>query len=270
MSTTADNQRIKATGLSDWLLSRGISSITTAEVARLLSIPKNQVAPRLAAPRTRGEFVSPARGLYIPVPPEYRSWGAPPALEIIDRLMEHFNILYYVGWLSSAALLGASHHAPQVFQVATARHVRGRTVGRSKMQFIVREQVNDLPVVLRQTRNGTARIASRATTLLDIASDPGICGGLNNVANLIIELCETDEKFIPELLATASFYPTAAIRRLGWIMESFLETKDVDALRELAWTGAASSSKLDPASGFSGNLDKRWNIYVNRRIEPDV
>jgi predicted transcriptional regulator of viral defense system len=184
--------------------------------------------------------------------------------------MGHLNIPYYIGWLSSAALLGASHHAPQVFQVATSRHVRERTVGRSKMQFIIREHVSDLPVTLRQTRSGTARVASRATTLLDVVSNPLICGGLDNATTIIIELCETDEAFIPELLTAAKFYPSATIKRLGWIMEGFASVEGVEALQELAWAGAISPSKLDPTGSFSGNLDKRWNLYINRRIEPDA
>ncbi len=33
--------------------------------------------------------MTPARGLWVPVPPEYRLWGAPPAIDFIAALMDH-------------------------------------------------------------------------------------------------------------------------------------------------------------------------------------
>jgi predicted transcriptional regulator of viral defense system len=59
--------------------------------------------------------------------------------------MRHLDVPYYVGWLSAAAMHGAAHHAPQVFQVAVGRHVRDRTVGRTKFRFAIRDNVTAMP-----------------------------------------------------------------------------------------------------------------------------
>lgn len=48
--------------LSDWLLSRGRHTVTTAEAAALLDIPLAHVAPILARYRQRGHLFSPTKG----------------------------------------------------------------------------------------------------------------------------------------------------------------------------------------------------------------
>lgn len=68
---------VRASHAADWALSHGISALTTSELADLLDIPAGQVRQRLAAPTRRGEWASPARGLWMPVTPEFRTWGAP-------------------------------------------------------------------------------------------------------------------------------------------------------------------------------------------------
>jgi hypothetical protein len=118
-----NSTQIKASNSASWLLSQGISSITTAELVELLGIPQNHIPSRMAALKRRNEIISPAHGLWIPVLPEYITWGAPPAIDIIDALMRHLGTHYYVGWLSAAQLHGASHQAPQVFQAATSKMV---------------------------------------------------------------------------------------------------------------------------------------------------
>jgi predicted transcriptional regulator of viral defense system len=182
--------RIKASDSANWLLARGISSITTGDLATLLAIPKNHVPQRMTALKRRREIVSPAQGLWMPVPPEYMIWGAPPAIDVVSPLMRHLKADYYVGWLSAAELLGASHHAPQVFQVATSRSIRARTAGRSRFQFFHREHIKQVSLITTETKSGIVTVSSRETTLLDVSNDVGIVGGIDNAANLIIELCE--------------------------------------------------------------------------------
>jgi len=46
---TAGENPPKASDLADWALSRGISSVTTEEIAQLLGVPQNQVWKRLHA-----------------------------------------------------------------------------------------------------------------------------------------------------------------------------------------------------------------------------
>jgi len=262
--------QIKASESASWLLAHGISSITTNELAALLDIPKNHVPQRMAALKQRREIVSPAQGLWVPVPPEFMTWGAPPAIDVIDALMRHLKSVYYIGWLSAAELHGASHHAPQVFQVATSRAIRARTAGRSRFQFFHREHISKVSMIHTETKSGSVPVSSKETTLLDVANDIGIVGGIDNAANLVIELCEASEPDIEALVALSIYYPVTASRRLGFLMENFTEISGLTLLKTACENRNASSSLLDPQAEPGGAIDAEWNIKINREVSPDV
>lgn len=58
------------------------------------------------------ELFSPRKDFFVIIPPEYQNVGSVPALWFIDAYMQETKSPYYVGLLSSAALLGAAHQQP--------------------------------------------------------------------------------------------------------------------------------------------------------------
>ena len=159
--------------LADWLLARGRVAVTSADVAELLEIPVDQVRVRLNQQVRKQRFFTPARGLWIPIPPEYRTWGAVPATHFIDQLMQFLERDYYVGWLSAAELHGAAHQRPQVFQVAVSAALAQRDFGRVRLRFVTRSRVNELPRVEVQTPTGNVWVSTPELT----ASTSSICPG---------------------------------------------------------------------------------------------
>ncbi|RCS60447.1 hypothetical protein CIK77_10740 [Microbacterium sp. JB110] len=254
---------------ADWALSRGLSALTSAELAGVMGVAEEQVRQRLHAPVRRGEWVMPVRGLWVPVPPEYRSWGAPPGIELIDAMMRHLSTSYYVGWLTAASLHGAAHHAPQVFQVAATRHQRDRTIGRTRFTFAQRD-VAKMPVVEHRTRSGTARVSSIAATALDIATDIRLAGGIDNAATVLIELAELDEFRTEDVAALATRFPAAALRRIGWVLGEFTDRDDLRPLQSMVGADALRPSRLDPSQSPAGRVDRAWMLYVNRDVDPDA
>jgi predicted transcriptional regulator of viral defense system len=257
--------RVRASELADWLLSRGRGAATTGELAELLGVPTDQVRRRLHAPARRGEWARPAHGLWIPVPPEYRLWGAPEGIEIVDTLMRHLGVDYYVGWLSAAAVHGAAHQAPQVFQVATSRHIRGRQIGRTRFEFLTRSTVGHIPVIGHPTRSGQARVSTREATMLDVASDITVAGGIDNAATVIIELAE-DHLDVESLARLAERFPTASGRRVGWILDQFTMSDDLEPLRQAVLGRAVAPSLLDSTGPTTGRINDRWAVRVNRDV----
>ena len=262
-------RQVGAPELADSLLARGIASATTSELAEMLGVPADQVRRRLHAPARRGEWVTPAQGLWIPVPPEYRLWGAPEGIELVDLLMRHLDLDYYVGWLSAAAIHGASHQAPQVFQVATSRHVRDRQVGRTRFQFLMRRASATVPTIARPTRSGTAQVSSREVTMLDVAADLDVAGGIDNAATVVIELAEdgVDEA---ELANLTSAFPAAAGRRIGWLLEELAGHDPLDALNAAVVGRVIEPSWLDPSGPRTGSLARRWHLRVNHEIDEEA
>jgi len=236
--------RLRAPELADWTLAHGRASLTGAEVAEFLDVPEDQVRRRLHVPARRNEWVMPTRGLWIPVPPEYRTWGAPPGIEIVDAMMRYRGVGYYVGWLSAAALYGAGHQAPQVFQVAVDRQMRDRVVGRTRFVFAQRD-IDRVLTMDYPTRSGSARVSTAAATMLDIADDVERAGGIDNVATVILELSEHENFDIAELAGLAP---------------------SLDTLRQAVRDAVPSPSRLDPASPDRGYLDPDWMLRVNADV----
>ena len=251
---------------ADWALSHGVASMTTAQVGELLGVPPMQVPQRLSAPKRRGEWIAPARGLWIPVPPEFRAWGGPPAVEFIAPLMRHLGMQYYIGWLAAAAAYGAAHHAPQVTHVATSGLVRDRLVGRADLRFHAREHIDVLPVVQRDARSGVYLVSTPEVTALDVASDIALSGGLDNAATVITELADEPGLDDTVLAQLAQLYPDAAARRIGWIIETHTGQR-LEHLATLVEHSSTNPARLHPARSLTGVLDERWRLRINTHVE---
>lgn len=260
---------VPASELSDWALSHGVTSLSTEEVMHLCSLPASQVSQRMASLRKSAKVFSPARGLWVPIPPEYRTWGAPDPMGYIDDMMAHLGADYLVGWLTAAERHGASHHAAQVFQVATGKTVRARAFGRSRLEFYTRGYVSSATRSAALLRKTGVRVASPGTTMLMLAADTGICGGASNVANLVVELAEEHPGFGAEAVADAPLFPDAAARRLGWLLDAFGGGAP-DGLAGHCASLESGPSFLSPSSARTGKLDARWMVIVNEEVDPDI
>ena len=118
------------------------------------------------------------------------------------------------------------------------------------------------------TPEGTPSRLSRSTMLM-LAADPVICGGISNVANLVIELSEENPGYEADLVSDAPLFPDAASRRVGWLLDTFCG----GAPAELAayCSGLSSGpSFLSPSSARSGSLNAEWRTIVNEEVDPDV
>ena len=106
-------------------------------------------------------------------------------------------------------------------------------------------------------------------TMLDVAADLDLSGGLGNAATVIAELTWENDAFMDDVLA-APAHSAAAARRLGWILEHIAEIYGLDDLARVSTEKGASPSYLSPNAPRDGSLDVRWNIFVNKEVDPDT
>jgi predicted transcriptional regulator of viral defense system len=261
--------RIEIAKIPDALLALGIHAFSAADAAEVAGIKPSSAWPALARLIKNKAAFSPARGLYIPIPPEYRSWGAVPAAWFIDPLMGHLGRAYYVGYLSAAEVHEAAHQRPQVFQVVVDRDLRNRSFGRVRLRFITNHEAGDLPSLRRNTPTGTMAVSTPALTAIDLANRPENGGALHNVATVLIELAKAgklDEGRLSELVPR---FPVAATRRLGWMVEHFTDVR-LDELAAVISGAADQPSKLDQHGPRRGTVERRWRVRVNTTVEPDL
>jgi predicted transcriptional regulator of viral defense system len=264
--------QVKPREVSDFLLSHGRPVVTLAEVAELLGVPEKDAAAALVRLRRSGQMFSPQRGLYVAVPPQYRTWGTLPALDFVDPMMTAGGFDYYVALLSAAELHGAAHQRPQVFQVMVDRPIEDRDYGRVRVRFYQSGKVTERPTELRNSSTGQVRVATPAVTALDLCSRPQAGGGLSNVATVVGELAEEGRLALDAVLALAGQYPAASLRRLGWLLDFVNSGLDTDPLREVVEASGRGQSKdlLRPGGPRRGPHSQRWGIVENVAVEPDL
>jgi predicted transcriptional regulator of viral defense system len=252
--------------LPELLLSEGRHWFTSKEAARITGRDLRKLYPRLAELEGSGKLFSPAKGLYVVVPAEYRTWGVVPAEWFIDPMMRHLKRGYYVSFLSAAARHGASHHAPQTFQVAVDKIVAHRDLNRVRLRFVKNGLLDQMEWERVPSHTGMFCLATPETTALDLAWRPRLAGGTSNVATILRELDSLDGEKIARL---ATVRGRGVARRLGWLLQRYRDDIELFWLRQVARPHEGPAAVLVPGNPVRGPIDREWGLRLNGQVEPD-
>lgn len=253
--------------LPDVLIARGRYSVSRQEIRELTGLSDAAITSGLQRLRRQRRVFSPTRGLYAVIPPEFRSWGVTPADWFIDDLMRHLGRRYYVALLSAAVYHGASHQAPQVFQVMADARVLDRAIERVRLRFYVSEHIASTPIEMVTVHTGEIRVSSREATVVDLMRELRAGGGISNVATILTEIGELDGSALATLAAR---HGRTLARRTGWMVERYGSCQDLDPLRLAARLDLGGPALLSPAGPRRGRTDRSWGIRVNSPVEPDL
>lgn len=260
-------EHIPIRDLPDLLISQGRYSASLEEIRELTGLSYGAVTSGLQRLRGQWRVFSPTRGLYVVIPPEYRSWGVVPAEWFIDDLMRRLGRCYYVALLSAAAYHGASHQAPQVFQVMADGRVLDRAIGRVRLCFYTGAHTTATPTVMVGVHTGSIPVSSREATVVDLVREPLASGGLSNVATILAEIGELDGSALATLAAR---HGRALARRTGWMVNRYGSCEDLGPLRLAARLDLGEPALLAPSGPRRGRADRAWRIRVNIPVEPDA
>ncbi len=214
-------------------------------------------------------IVAPTKGFYIIVPPEYRSLGCLPADQFIPTLMKGLKLPYYAGLLTAAQYHGAAHQRPQEFQVFLERARRPIQCGRVRVRFIVRKNLQQVPVQSFNTPRGTLQVSTPEATALDLIGYQHHAGGLNQVATVLSELAERIE---PKALVTAAASaPVPWAQRLGYLLELTGAGERAGALKDFVRVRAHESTLLLPKKPRGKAIRHGdWKLFLNTEVEVDL
>lgn len=213
--------------------------------------------------------MSPRRGFYVIVPPEYTSTGSPPASWFVDDLMAYLGQPYYVGLLSAAAIHGAAHQHPQVFQVVTTRPTAPMTAGRVRLEFYRKRSFAQTSTASVNTDTGTMRVSTPESTVFDLVRHVDACGHLDNVATAIAELAEV---LRPRALADAAAAAhLTEVQRAGYLLELAGQEELARSLEGFLRERPVPQTLLRPGVVAEGApRSARWKLDLNERVEPDL
>ncbi len=215
--------------------------------------------------RVRGDF-------YNIIPLEHQNIGSVPATWFIDQFMNSLSTQYYVGILSSAALHGAAHQQPMVFQVITDRPMRPINLGRLHLEFYYKKLIMPNFYSAVKTEAGAMQVATPEMTACDLLRYLNAAAQINNVATVLIELAEKIDISVFNQYARQGWVDISTIQRLGYLLESLdLELPPLDELA--LWVQTHTRCYRPLVRGHQAPVLKRnarWRILVNEEVEPDL
>jgi predicted transcriptional regulator of viral defense system len=262
----------RTSAVVDWidgLPSAGRYVFTRQQAEAVSDSSEVAVQHALRRHRQRGRLVSPRRGFYVIVPPEYRATGSPPASWFIDDLMRFLGRRYYVALLSAAAIHGAAHQQPMVFQVIADAAARDMAAGRVRIEMHTRRRVEQAATETKQTETGTMVVSTAETTVYDLARFADAAGYWNNVATVVGELA--DQLDPGRLVQAAQQRSRPDVQRLGYVLE--LLGHDHLAQPLASWLGERRTPVVrlrpDRPAGNAA-MAPRWHLIPNEHVEPDL
>ncbi len=225
----------------------------------------------------RGLLISPRKGFYVVVPPQFASWGAPPPSWYIDPLMRQEQQPYYVGLLKAAELHGATHQAVMEFQVVTGKRMPRIRAGRNLIVFYYRKEVASIADGIEEVKTDTGRmtVSSPALTALDLMRYGKASAGIDNVATVLSDLGPKIDR--DQLALLSLHFEKPVVQRLGYMLDVLDRRSTTRKMHEmlmsrgnLPWTELDRAEARDPLFAPDPvERDQRWRVVVRRHPEVD-
>lgn len=224
-----------------------------------------------------GDLISPARGLYVIVPPEHQPHGSIPAQELVPLIMQYLGANYYVALLSAGLFHGATHQKPARFQVISDKRIKHpSTFGDVEIDFIYKKSVLELPTQDFTVSTGYLKVATPELVALDLLKYPNHAGGLNHIATVFSELIENLDP-VKLINLAKNTHAEHQLQRIGYILDH-IEVMDenraeaiINALsvhvKENNPTYLPLASEV-PKTGYPRCT--KWRIIENSEIESDL
>lgn len=214
-----------------------------------------------------GRLIRPKEYFYVIVPLEYRAAGAPPVSWFIHDLMKAMELPYYVSLLSAAALHGASHQSPQVFQVMTDRSVRAMSAGRAWIRLFASKYVDRAATMEIKTPTGSIRVSSPETTVIDLMRFVKASGHLDHVASVIAQLVPLlNPEGLVSALKVVHDIPNA--QRLGYLLDVLRQRKLSTPVHRWVKPHIERFQPLRPGQSVDdAGENKRWHLLINGPVE---
>lgn len=259
----------------DAMAVRGRHIFTKSELRAAFPDKSEEVAKTdLSRLLANGTIVSPWQNFYVIVPTEYKLKGIVPVEFYLDRLMKHLGCNYYIALLNAAEMFGAAHQRPQNFTVfVEGKSLRSGIRGGTELLIHRRKKLPMDFIRKFQTQTGYVNVSSPELTALDLVGSELDVGGLTRVSTVLAELAE-EIYFSTVSSELLNYFKAPVIQRLGYLLDAVLDEREKsDELFALSQSAKIHFRKValktSKAVSDDCELNKRWKIIVNQKIEID-
>jgi hypothetical protein len=258
-----------AVGLfADQLRQRGRVSFPFAELIKttgLSSIAARRQLHRLGARVVR---VAPRQGYFLIVDPEHHLIGAPPVSWWLDAYFQWLKRPYYLALQSAASEYGSAIQAIQVTQVMTNKPRHDIELGRLRVQFFVKQAIEQTPTQPLSNAFAPLAVSSPAATTVDLVRYAQRVGGIERAL-------ETFQPLLPrikpaDLTQALVAVELPVVQRLGFMLDTLGHSRLAAAARALL-PDSLKPVLLDTGANMPSNasppLNDRWSVIVNASVE---
>lgn len=259
------------------LRSQGRRSFTSEQIAKDLETSFASIRSGLSRLKKDGKLISPAKGLYIIIPPECQPYGSIPAEELVPLLMKHLQSDYYVALLSAATYFGAAHQKPARFQIISNQRIKhSLKFGQVAIEIIYKDSLEGLPTKDFIVNTGYLKVATPELIALDLFKYSKRAAGISHIATVLTELLENiDGKKLIELAEkTGQLFQ---LQRIGYIIEKIevMDEKKKETLLAVLSKYVKKANRsfiyLLPSYIKKGSQkSKLWKIIENTDFESDL
>jgi predicted transcriptional regulator of viral defense system len=250
-------------------LENGRYTFTYEEISNKFSLSDSAISLQLLYYSKKKRIFQIRKGFYGILTPENSIDGVLPSDLFIDTLMKHLDKQYYVALLSAAALHGAAHQKPMVDYVISQTPAPRCIVNKKmKLYFVSKNSWEQSGIVQMKTRAGYINVSSPELTAFDLIIYSSKFG-INRTATVLQELYEVMKP--AALKRTAQTQETAAIQRLGYILDKIVENEKLsNILYKTLETRKIFPVPLSIKKTKKGEIDKKWKVIINMQIETDL
>jgi len=255
-------------------MSNGKYYFTTLELKQNLKINQPSLSVSLSRLAKKGRLKMIRRGFGV----IYPTIGNEPHLSFyVDGMMNYLGVRYYVGLLSAAAYWGASHQSNMSDQIVVNKFMADISFQKSQIGFITKKGTFPKGFITKIAgMGGYYNISTPELTAFDLIRFPKRSGHLNNIATILGTLSEKWDGRKIQSLCNDPIIPTVTLQRLGYLLE-FLDLQKESKYFERALSNRhttslflSNSENKEEMNTSHYELNKRWNLYINTTVEPDL
>lgn len=176
------------------------------------------------------------------------------------------------GILSAAALHGAAHQQPQVFQIITNKPLRPLIIARTRLQFLTKKDIHASMFQLIKTPTGYMNVSTPEMTAIDLVRYVEQAGYLNNVITVLTELQEKLDYIHFKQLLDTEYIELPYLQRLGYLLEKIEANLSItDLLKSWVESHRPRFTVLrTDKPHFNAPKSDDWCLYINEEVESDI
>ncbi len=251
------------------LLRRGLYTFSRKDACQSLNrfgTALNAILKRL---EVAGWIMPVDESFFSVIDSQHQTLGFAPPEYFLDNWARHHGVEYYVAGVSAAALHGAAHQRPQVYQVVTNHIFRPLRRKSLHIEFFRKKTVSQIMWEQKKSPAGYFRVSTPEFTAYDLLFLPRACPSFDRVATIFVELGEVmNEKNLAALCKKGC--ETVPLQRLGWLLDhTGWEKLTANLFKKLRQRRMVWRS-LVPRLPIQGQRNARWHIIENTQIEPDI